>query len=201
MPTKIYLIRHGEAYNPYDICYGRLPGFPLSEFGKRQINLTAQYFINKQITAIYTSPMLRTKQSAEIIASELTNVPVFISRRLIEIKTSFEGKSLEITHAINDDFYFSSQRGTSDETMEQIAARMKQFVLFALKKYSEKSIIAISHGDPCMILRAAIKHLPFTLPSIGKGDDIKYIQHGEVYEITANDKNDLSIKSVFIPQI
>src|SRR5579864_9664303 len=161
MSTTIYLIRHGEVSNPDQIWYGRLPNFYLSELGKKQIEITANYLLDKNITAIYTSPLIRAKQSGEIIAKKLDSPPIIISQELNEIITSYEGKSLTITNAINDDFYFSPGRKKNDETMEEIATRMKQFVTNAVKKYYGKSIVAVSHGDPCMILSASINQLPF----------------------------------------
>ena len=40
--TTLYLVRHGEVHNPAGIIYGRLPGFGLSERGRRQIARAAE---------------------------------------------------------------------------------------------------------------------------------------------------------------
>jgi broad specificity phosphatase PhoE len=200
MQTMIYLTRHGEVYNPNQICYGRLLGYPLSKKGKKEIAATAQFLFNKKIAAVYSSPLLRAKQSAQIIATK-TQAPLFISRRLIEVKTSLQGKPLSLTNKINDDFYFSSYRKSTDETMEQIAKRMLQFIFFINKKYYGKSIVALSHGDPIMLSKAWIEKRPFKLNSIRDTREISYIRHGEVYKIVIDEKNKLSLTSVFKPAL
>ena len=34
-PTSISFVRHGHVHNPENIVYGRLPGFRLSDLGRR----------------------------------------------------------------------------------------------------------------------------------------------------------------------
>ncbi len=33
--TRVHVVRHGEVHNPDGVLYGRLPGFHLSEAGRR----------------------------------------------------------------------------------------------------------------------------------------------------------------------
>ena len=40
--TIVHLLRHGEVYNPDGLLYGRLPGYRLSERGRRQAELVAE---------------------------------------------------------------------------------------------------------------------------------------------------------------
>ena len=64
---KIVLLRHGKPTRS-DIWLGRLD-VPLSEEGKKEVEAIAKKF--EGIKIIYTSPLLRAKQTAEIIAREL----------------------------------------------------------------------------------------------------------------------------------
>ena len=70
MPAqRIHLVRHGEVNNPGGVLYGRLPNFHLSDNGKKMAELAAKE-LQKQgfpITAIYTSPLIRTQESAKPI--------------------------------------------------------------------------------------------------------------------------------------
>ena len=68
--TTIHFIRHGEVHNPDEIYYGRLPGFYLSARGRLQAEATAQVLREQKLDAIFTSPMERAVETAEIIASE-----------------------------------------------------------------------------------------------------------------------------------
>lgn len=61
---KIYLIKHAEKVN--------VVGDPaLTPRGVEQAIKTAQYLGEKEISAIYASPLLRARQTAEIIAETL----------------------------------------------------------------------------------------------------------------------------------
>jgi len=75
MPT-FYLVRHGTRVS-------RDEETKLSELGVRQAELTAQYFLDKDIQAIYASPLQRTQQTAAII-SESIHIPVSPDDRLKE---------------------------------------------------------------------------------------------------------------------
>src|ERR1019366_7090512 len=67
--TRIWLIRHGEpAEEARQRCYGSLD-VRLSEAGRRQIGRVAEYFATEAMAAVYASPLSRTLESAQILAS------------------------------------------------------------------------------------------------------------------------------------
>ena len=80
MKTIIYFVRHGKVYNPTDILYGRLPRFGLAEEGIQQIEQTATYLKQEAIDVLYSSPLLRAKQTAEIIQKRLGLQNPFLNR-------------------------------------------------------------------------------------------------------------------------
>lgn len=197
MSTRIYLIRHGEVYNPDDIIYGRLPNFGLSNKGEKEIEKTADFLSDKHIDAIYSSPLDRAKQTAEIIRNKLGIPTVHISEQILEVKTSYQGRKFSDLDELQSEVYLKPL-SPDDETIEQIATRMILFVEKLIEKEQGKHIVVCSHGDPIMITKIAIqkKELIFDMFK----NNI-YIQHGEVYEIIADEKTNLSIKSVFKPQL
>src|SRR5438874_3906508 len=67
--TTLLLMRHAEVHNPEDILYGRLPRFGLSELGKQQAEVTARALAEEPISTFYTSPQLRARQTARILAA------------------------------------------------------------------------------------------------------------------------------------
>jgi uncharacterized phosphatase len=70
---KICLVRHGETnWNKLNKYQGRAD-IPLNETGINQIKETAEYLKKFIWEEIITSPLLRAKQSAEIIAEEIKN--------------------------------------------------------------------------------------------------------------------------------
>src|SRR6266567_4324685 len=162
MSTIIYLIRHGEVFNPDGILYGRLPNFGLSETGKKQIEETANFLKDKKIDTILSSPLLRAQQTAEVIKNKLGITHIQTTAQINEVKTSYQGQKNSTLNNLQSEIYLKPL-DPSDETVEQIAVRMKQFIDETVKNYPEKHIVACSHGDPIMILRFLIEKEPLDL--------------------------------------
>lgn len=74
---KIYLIRHCEPQLPegIPICIGK-KDIPLSDFGRKQALDLKDFFSKININSIYSSPLIRSKETAIIIANEKRNVIV-----------------------------------------------------------------------------------------------------------------------------
>lgn len=160
--TTIYFLRHGEVHNPDDILYGRLPKFGLSDRGMKHIESVARELRDKHIDYLYTSPLLRTRQTAKVIGCVL-HVEPRISRRLLEVKLIFAGISLtEYREKIQPILYDEIHIKKGQESVEDIVKRMLQFLHMITKRHSGKTILAVSHGDPIMILRAYLSGTPFT---------------------------------------
>lgn len=184
MITKIFFVRHGEVKNPKKIWYGRFPGFPLSANGKKQILKTAQALSKHGIDAIYASPLLRTKQSAKIIAGTL-RLSVNYSDHLLEVHSSLQGATFTyIASHWAENIYASSKNKIIGESIEQLSERMQKFITKIIKSHAGKNIVAVSHGDPIMIVKAIIKGFPIKINSIRP--IWGYIGHGEVYTAEFN---------------
>ena len=65
--TQVSFVRHGNVHNPKKILYGRLPRFRLSSRGEADAKKASNYLKNVSLDAVYASPLLRTKQTAQII--------------------------------------------------------------------------------------------------------------------------------------
>jgi broad specificity phosphatase PhoE len=198
MKTTIYLTRHGEVHNPKQIWYGRMPRFGLTELGKKEIAQTAAFLQSKSIDKIYSSPLLRAKQTAEIIRQKLQLPKVHYTKSLLEIRSSFEGRSLTYVQSVHFDNFSEQYRQATDETMAEIAARIEAFFQTLHTNHKGKQIVAVSHGDILMIAQALIQKQPLVTASIrGKG----YVQHGEVLEIIIEEGKEMIVHSVFKPMI
>jgi isoleucyl-tRNA synthetase len=154
-PNKLFLIRHGEAENNVKGILNSLlevKKYKLTEVGRKQSKELAKILKKEKIDAIFSSPILRAQETAEIIAKEL-KLKVVFDKRLREVGFGdFNGKSA-------DDFekVFPSRKsriGKIDfgvENEEQIQSRMQNFLEDINKKFSGKNIIIVSHGDPIQI--------------------------------------------------
>ncbi len=67
--TQLYFMRHGQSdWNAENRIQGRTER-PLNEIGRSQAKEIGAYFSNIPLAKIYSSTMLRAKETAEIIAS------------------------------------------------------------------------------------------------------------------------------------
>lgn len=180
MKTYIYLVRHGEVYNPKKIWYGRLPFHGLSIKGREQIEETAQHLKNKHIDVIYSSPLLRARQSAQIIRKKLNLPKVHFSKNLLEVKSSLQGSPDSFLLSINYDFYASKEKKITGETIEEISSRMSKFIRGVVQAHKGKHIAAVSHGDPIGIVKIKEEDLTLTIDSLRK-DGGTPISLGGVY--------------------
>ena len=85
MPTVV-LIRHGETTaNARGVLAGRLPGVILNERGREQALAAGQRLQARQIQALVTSPLERTRQTAAHIRAAMDAPPrITVERRLTE---------------------------------------------------------------------------------------------------------------------
>lgn len=82
---NLYLARHGESVsNSKNVFIGRSVDPLLTEKGLQQAKSLAQSLKHKHIQAIFSSTLMRAKQTADIIADEL-KLPVTYTEDLIEV--------------------------------------------------------------------------------------------------------------------
>lgn len=60
--TVVHLMRHGEVENPDGVLYGRLPGYHLSELGRRMADRVAEHLASRDIVHVGASPLERRRR-------------------------------------------------------------------------------------------------------------------------------------------
>lgn len=198
MKTWIYFVRHGEVKNPEDIWYGRLPRFALSSRGKSEIEQTAKFLLTQNIDYIYSSPLLRARQTASIIKNTLEFPSVRFSKKLLEVHSSMQGKKFSYLESLEYDVYSEFNNEIKGETIQDLAKRMKKFIFYVSKIHAGKRIVAVSHGDPIMMIKAIIQKMPIENASLRPGYE-NFIKHGEIYLVGCAENKLVEIKSLFIP--
>ncbi|HZU14915.1 MAG TPA: histidine phosphatase family protein [Chloroflexota bacterium] len=164
VPTTLLIVRHAEVHNPADIVYGRLPRYRLSERGREQAAHTARFVAVRDVAAVYTSPLLRARQTADILSTYHPHAPVKVSRDLLETRTSYQGSPNSI---IKPGFsFYDPKHDPADETMDDIWRRMSAFVRRVARRHAGRTVVAVSHADPITILRVGLEGRPFTTPSL-----------------------------------
>jgi broad specificity phosphatase PhoE len=81
--VSIFLARHGQtAYNAEGRFQGHLP-VPLDDTGRAQAHALAEQCAQREWAALYTSPLARARETADIVAAKIGLGPVE-DERLVE---------------------------------------------------------------------------------------------------------------------
>jgi len=82
---RLYMVRHGESVDDIEECYGGIADFSLTAKGRDQAREVANQLANEGIQAIYSSPLARAHECAQIIAEQLlSKVPLKVIKDLQE---------------------------------------------------------------------------------------------------------------------
>lgn len=134
MATWIYLIRHGQTVWNEE---GKLCGssdVPLSEDGLIQAQKLAARMKNVSLSAVYSSPLLRARQTAEAIAS-LHNLPVQVEQDLSEVDYG-DWEGLKVSDAMEK--FPELERLRREDPMKFVAPNGEP-----MKNFAERVIAAI----------------------------------------------------------
>ena len=158
------MVRHADVHNPLGVVYGRLPRFGLSDIGLRQAEEIATFLSRLHVDDIYASPQLRARQTAGIIGKQVGVETVRVSSLIAEVRTGYQGRSnSSLNGKVN---FYDNPASPDDEGISAIARRMKQFLDRTATRHRGHTVIAVSHADPIMILRARTLGLPLVIGSI-----------------------------------
>jgi broad specificity phosphatase PhoE len=188
--TTVYFVRHGEVYNPKDIVYLRTPRVHLSERGVQEVEATAQFLRHEPVRMIYSSPMLRARQTAAIIQNFHPAAPVHISKFINEIKSSWQGTPRTEMDAINWNFY-DNRQNPDDESRENVLARIQKQVRLTLRRNAGESVVWVAHGD--IVIIASLWGRGQPLSAIDNYRGPTYIGHASVTRFVFEPGRDLPV--------
>lgn len=160
--TVFFLIRHGEAESNVRRILDSFPGNPafgLTEIGRRQVSLSAVTVATEGVDAIFSSPLRRTRETAEIVSEACGGLSIRFDDRLRESDNGiWNGKSIDEFRERHPDFE-SYVDGIADEGTEGYGAmreRMVESVRDVLREFAGRRIAIVSHGDPLEQLHGAL---------------------------------------------
>ncbi|MBI2063950.1 MAG: class I tRNA ligase family protein [Candidatus Yanofskybacteria bacterium] len=127
--------------------------YELTAEGKEQVQKVADSLAaDGGVDLIFSSPFLRTRQSAEIVAKKLGR-KVNIDERLKELDhgTACEGQTHMVCIPPDTVLTFDTKYGDG-ESWRDVKIRMSDAIRELDQKYENKKILLVSHGDPIWIL-------------------------------------------------
>ena len=165
---KIYLVRHGQDEDNRDGILNGYRDTALTPLGLEQAHQLALYIKNNQLTFdhIYSSPLKRAYDTARTITSILKMPDPEIFPELIErdfgVMTGRHKDEIEkmcapdIVKAEEISYFLNPIGG---ETFPELYERAQRVLDSLKQKYSDGSILLVSHGDICKMIYAAYHQL------------------------------------------
>lgn len=149
---RIILLRHGETeWNRMKLFRGH-SDIGLSQRGRSQARAAADLLSRRNISSIYTSPVPRAVQTAEMI-SEKIGVPFTEASELsdpdcglwtgMSLNEARENFPMEFFHMENDP---SQLRFPGGESVQEVAERVSHFVLCDLWEREEGDVLLVTHN-------------------------------------------------------
>ncbi len=139
-------IRHGESENFHTgVVSSDRTRNPLTEKGRSDVLARAQELKGRGITKIYSSPLIRTKETAEIIAKEL-ELEIVIDERLHELSFGvLEEKTYDHFFAWRDNASYDDAP-IGGESYEQAKQRFGEFLYEKEAELSNETVLVVTHG-------------------------------------------------------
>src|SRR5690606_11998680 len=110
------------------------------------------------IAAVYSSPLERCRETAELVAKAV-GCDVVVDERLLEVDYGeWTGATFEDLKSDARWAAWNYARGVSrapgGESLLEVQSRMRAFLDAAVRRHAEARIVAVSHGDPIKALLA-----------------------------------------------
>lgn len=176
--TTFYFIRHGQTTaNALGLKQGIINDerTHLTQKGQAQARHLAQQFSLKNISALFVSPLDRTRETAALLDPQGSLQPQ-LDKRLLEISYgSWDGQANADLRAaypaafdpvLNDVLPSYVEIAEGGETFAQVQQRVADFMLTTAANYPDDNVVCVTHGFT--VKAAALVALqpkdPMTLP-------------------------------------
>jgi broad specificity phosphatase PhoE len=193
--TTFYVVRHGETeWNVQGLMQGHQDS-PLTANGKQQIHDLAAELKDIHFDHVFSSDLLRAKQTAEILAIQ-RQLAVNMTRLLRERSFGkYEGRPRQEFEEENRELIARYESLSGKEKIEfkyaddmessgEVASRLLTFLRETAVAYSGKHILVVAHGG---VLRVLLQHLGYKVKSgpgtIGNAAYIKLLSDGVEFAV------------------
>ncbi len=160
----MYLLRHGATDNNVadpPRLQGRRSNPGLSVAGREQVEVTARFLAARRIDAVFCSPLLRVRETAEILARP-HGTPVEVVDALIEADLGdWEGRTWSQIERDEPERYrqFMADPGThgygGGENFTQVCARVVPVIDQIMQERLGQVVLVVAHN---VVNRAVVAH-------------------------------------------
>lgn len=163
---SIIFLRHGQAKNNTErVLAGRTPGIPLTEKGIDQAEKAAKFLEDMNISAIYSSPIQRAKNTAEIVGKH-NSIDVKIDDRLIELDMGkFTGIPYDEIFSSHGNVFMKFYKGELEiahngvETFADVKKRVLGIVDHVIENHPDENVVLVTHMDPIKAMLSTVVSL------------------------------------------
>lgn len=155
----VHVMRHGQVENPDGVLYGRIPGFGLSELGRRMAREMSEYWADVPLTHLRCSPLQRAQETMAPTAALFPQLEITTDERVIEAENRFEGMVFGKNNlALRDPrmlrHVLNPLKPSWGEPYAEIAARMRSAIADAAGAAGDGGqALVVSHQLPIEIAR------------------------------------------------
>jgi probable phosphoglycerate mutase len=157
--SRLLLIRHAPTAETGVRLTGRLPGVSLSEQGRTAAAALGERLASTRIHAVYTSPIERTRETADAIARHQRLEPIGHDGLLEVDYGDWSGRTLRSLYRLKAwrtvQFAPSRMRFPNGESLTEAQARGVAACEEAAARHPRRTVALVTHGD---IIRSAVAH-------------------------------------------
>ena len=198
---RIFVMRHATPHNPQGVVYGDLPGFPLSDKGKRQAKEAGEFLSNIKLDLVVTSPLERTSETAHVVTDLNDGDPkIIVENDLKDINFGVYQGKLKVSDKEKDrERYWKEQLEETNgfESPLKIKDRVIDLFKSIIDSHPDDSVLFVSHAGPMAFLFQTLKGNEL------KPDAISHFPYGitqaSIWEIILEPK--IKITKLFEPTI
>lgn len=167
--TKLYFVRHGESVSNLITQFAGSLDMPLTEKGRAQAELTAEFLREIPFSAVYASDLVRAYNTGLAVA-QMHNVPIHGMKPLREIYAGdWEGKQYSELERIFPDSYgvWRNQIGLAvcphGESVAQLQNRVCVCIENIVRRHPNETVCIATHATPIRVMECLWTNTPLSL--------------------------------------
>lgn len=185
--TNIICMRHGHAEHNAKRILSEDNTVPshVTEQGKLDVLATAKKL--SKVDVIYTSPLFRATETAQLVADALgiSADSIIVDDRLKELQTGINGESVDEYHrhfkTTSEKFTRALQGG---ETLTALKQRVGSFAFEIAEKHEGQTVLVVTHEYPIWLMTAAVHGWDVAQSTVAKDVREDFVLPAETTNLT-----------------
>ncbi len=187
--NQYLVMRHGQAENNVGnfLSSKKNDRANLTEEGKKQIGQAGQKLKNDKPDLIFSSDLIRTKETALSLAQKIDfpEQEIIFDERIREINTGdFAGQPNSTYHAFYNSYEEAFvKKPPNGESLSDVRRRAMEFLYELEEKYQNKKILIITHEYVFWMMWSGAHGLTNRQSAEAKEEKSEFIETGEILEL------------------